>query len=194
MFAFSFFFRTQGRKRPSVSEQERNFSFLLRNRSCKRWSGGKLATTFSVANLPQWNQKKGMIFMAKTDSEKAYLTLIEDLEQSKTSLKEEKEGLLNRLQEIDESLAELDKQSKILGRKYASIKKREEELQELIRSFDLAPKKRKRKTKNATEKQVVNEATSESFFPSEPTFEEEMTSEPDSLGTWNEKSSFESEY
>lgn len=147
-----------------------------------------------MANLPQWNQKKGMIFMAKTDSEKAYLTLIEDLEQSKTSLKEEKEGLLNRLQEIDESLAELDKQSKILGRKYASIKKREEELQELIRSFDLAPKKRKRKTKNATEKQVVNEATSESSFPSEPTFEEEMTSEPDSLGTWNEKSSFESEY
>lgn len=132
--------------------------------------------------------------MAKTDSDKAYLTLIEDLEQSKITLKEEKEDLLNRLQEIDESLAELDKQSKILGRKYASIKKREEELQELIRSFDLAPKKRKRKTKNASEKQVVNEATSESTFPYEPTFEEEMTSEPDSLGTWNEKSSFESEY
>lgn len=135
-----------------------------------------------------------MIFMAKTDSEKAYLTLIEDLEQSKTTLKEEKENLLNRLQEIDESLAELNKQSKILGRKYASIKKREEELQELICSFDLAPKKRKRKTKNASEKQVVNETMSESNFASDPMFEEEMTSEPDSLGEWNEKSSFESEY
>lgn len=121
--------------------------------------------------------------MATTDSEKAYLTLLEDFEQSKKTLKEEKENLVTRLQEIEDSLIELDKQSKLLDRKFNSFKKREEEFHELIRSFDLAPKKRKRKTK----KTGTTTTTSEPNFPSEPILEEEESAaELDS--------SFESEY
>lgn len=128
------------------------------------------------SKLATWNHIERNDYMAKNDSEKAYLTFFEDLEQSKRDLSEEKESLLARVQEIDESLSELEKTSKALSKRFELLKKQEEELQELMLSLDLPPKKRKRKMKKqktdpadiqetaVEDDSALNQATFESEF------------------------------